>query len=119
MTVKCDFCSGPTDKNHIKLIDKLKFAKIIPEKYPNLCSECYKTYSSVKKLEKFLDENNLACNDCGNKFTHYEVLFNGNGNTAYCTCRKCNKTFKIEISSDFCARINECHPIEMHASTFL
>ena len=116
MTVKCDFCGGATDEFHVDLIKKLKSVKIISEKYPNLCSDCYKTYSSVKKLEKFLDENYLTCSSCGNKFTHYEVLFDGNGNTAYCKCKKCNKTFKVEVSSDFCAKINECPPFELSTS---
>ena len=108
MVLKCDFCkSNKTDAFHITLINKLKDSRLIPQKYPNLCSKCYATYSSVINLEKFLDENDVSCTNCGKEFTHFEVLFDGRGHTAYCDCEVCGIQYTVTVASDFFAKVTE------------
>ena len=111
---KCDFChKNLTDVFHISLINKLKDSKIIPKKYPNLCAKCYDTFSSLKKLEKFLEENEIKCTDCGINLIHFETICDGKGYTTYSTCEGCGQDYAISISSDFFVKLSKIAQLEI------
>ena len=113
MVNTCDFCNtSKIDVFHTNLVIKLKEKNIFSSDYPVLCSECYKTYSSVKNLEKFLEENgNVNCTVCGKEFSHYDVLFDGCGHTAYCECNVCGIQYTVTVTSDFFAKVSEINQL--------
>lgn len=98
MNYKCNFCKiNKTDNFHITFVEKLKTANIISKNYPQMCPSCYSTFSSVKKLEQFLHNNDINCDKCGNKLYHFEILFDGSGHTAYCDCMSCGEEHSISM----------------------
>ncbi len=93
---KCDFCKKQeTNDFNLALVEKLKESLILSEEYPVLCSNCYKTYKSVKDLEVYLTQNDINCPICKERFNHYEITFDGSGNSAYSSCVVCGFDFNI------------------------
>lgn len=99
-SIKCSFCNNSDMGNlNITTFDRFKEMGIIPKSSPYMCRNCFITYSRVHLLEEFLIHDDIKCTECGKEHTHFRILFNGNGHTAYCDCKSCHNEITITMSS--------------------